>query len=104
MGEMGQSAGAADAEMGIVEQSLNFKLNRLKETWIGMLQELADRGVLGNTIDTLSNLSEGIDKVINSAVGLPTVASAIISVYSALKGGGISNIKSIPVGICLRAA
>lgn len=106
MSEMEQSAGAADAEMGIVEQSIDFKLNRLKQTWVGMLQELANRGTLGNIIDTLSNLSEGIDKVVTSSVGLPAVTSAIVTLYTAFqtKGGGISNTKSIPVGICLRAA
>lgn len=45
--EMDQSAGSSDREMQVVESSLEYKLNSLKETWVGMAQAIIDRGDLG---------------------------------------------------------
>lgn len=74
--EMEGAAGAADAEMGIIQESIDFKLNALKETWVGTAQAIVDRGDLGVAIDGLTKLSEAIgwaiDKIssLNSLFGL----------------------------------
>lgn len=60
---MGNSAGSAMDEMGIIEESLEYKLNALKETWVGVWQNLLDRGDLGNVIDMLTELSEAVDMI-----------------------------------------
>lgn len=71
--EMENAAGAADAEMSIVEQSLTFKINALKETWVGTAQEMIDRGDFGKVIDSLTKLSEAIGFVIDKAGLLGTI-------------------------------
>ena len=71
--EMEKSAGSADAEMEAVESSLNFKINALKETWVGNVQEMVDRGDLGTIIDGLTKLSEAIGWVVDKAGMLGTI-------------------------------
>lgn len=66
MSEVQQSAGSADNEMAIVEESLVYKINRLKETWVGVLQELIDSGKLGKIIDFLTAISEILGKIITT--------------------------------------
>ena len=88
--KMEQSAGSADAEMAAVESSLNYKINSLKETWVGTVQEMIDRGDLGVIIDGLVKLSEAIGFVLDKA-GLLGTAGII--------GGGILGVKN--AGICV---
>lgn len=61
--EMKNSAGSADKEMETIETSLGYKLNALKETWVGTVQKMADRSVLGSIIDGLTTISELIQKI-----------------------------------------
>ena len=88
--EMEQAAGSADAEMSIIEESIDYKLNALKETWVGNAQEMLDRGDFGAIIDGLTKLSEAIGWVIDKAGLLGTVG---------LIGGGILGVKN--AGICV---
>ena len=62
-----ESAGSADREMSIIEQSLEYKMNALKETWVGTVQEMIDRGDPGTLIDGLTGLSEAISFVLGKA-------------------------------------
>ena len=87
---MEQSAGSADAEMTAVESSLNYKINFLKETWVGTVQEMIDRGDLGIIIDGLVKLSEAIGFVLDKA-GLLGTAGAGIGAYLGLKNVGTTN-------------
>ena len=73
--EMEQSGDSADREMETVRQSLTFKINALKETWVGTAQEIVDRGDLGAIIDGLTKLSEAIGWVVDK-VGLLNIAGA----------------------------
>ena len=92
MGEIEQSAGSADKEMGIIEESFDYKINALKETWVGFLTELADRGAIADLIDVLTRLSEII-------TGLLSQKGAIVGLFSAITGviatknnvGGLKN-------------
>ena len=84
MGEMEQSAGDADREMGIVEQSIDYKLNALKETWTGIFQSLIDRGTVGGVIDFLTQLSELLQEILESGVAIP-LAGGITAITAFIK-------------------
>ena len=84
--EMEGAAGSADAEMSIVQESIDYKLNALKETWVGVAQEMIDRGDFGKVIDGLVKLSEAIGFVLDKA-GLLGTAGII--------GGGILGAKNV---------
>lgn len=71
--EMEGAAGSADAEMSIVEESIDFKLNKLQQTWVGTIQNIVDRGDLGTAIDGLTKLSEAIGWVVDKAGLLGTI-------------------------------
>lgn len=58
--EMDESAGSSDKEMSAVESSLSYKINALKETWVGCVQDMIDRGDLGTIVTGLTKLSEAI--------------------------------------------
>lgn len=77
MDEMEGAAGAADAEMGIIRDSLEYKINALKQTWVGVLQEITDRGDIGKFVDFLTTISEGLGNIVSN---LGLVKTAIIGV------------------------
>lgn len=71
--EMEQSAGSADREMEIIRESIDYKLNALKETWVGVAQSLIDRGTVGKIVDGFTTISEAIGLVVDKAGLLGTV-------------------------------
>ena len=73
---MENSAGSADAEMSKVEETITFKINALKETWTGFLQELINRDAVKGVIDGLTSISEGITSL--GSVGTVTLAGGLI--------------------------
>lgn len=75
--EMENAAGAADAEMTIIQESIDYKLNDLRQTWVGILQQLIDNGMLGELIDSLTSISEAIGSVVTSIGPLPTLIGGI---------------------------
>lgn len=77
MQEMENAAGSADEEMGIIRDSLEFKINALKQTWVGVLQDITDRGELGSWVDRLTSVSEGLGDIISK---LGIVKTAIIGI------------------------
>ena len=60
LAEIDKSAGSADKEMSTVEQTLSYKINALKETWVGCVQQILDRGDLGIAISGLNGVSKVI--------------------------------------------
>lgn len=58
---MADSAGSAMNEMEIIEKSLEFKLNALKETAVGVFQNLFQTDEMGTVIDILTDLLEILD-------------------------------------------
>lgn len=58
---MSNSAGNAMQEMEVIEQSLEFKLNALKETSVGVFQNLFQTDEMGTVIDILTDLMEILD-------------------------------------------
>lgn len=84
---MEDSAGSADKEMAVVEQTLAYKINALKQTWVGTVQEMADRGHLGVIIDGLTKLSEAIGFVGKNLGVLGTIGLGG-GIFAASKGLG----------------
>ena len=95
---MEDSAGNAEAEMSIVEESINFKINALKETWVGTIQELVDRGDIGKIVDGLTKLSEAIGFVVENLGLLGTIGAGggIFATIKAFKGDGKCGFKNRP--------
>lgn len=93
--EMEDAAGSADAEMSIIEQSLEFKLNALKQTWVGTAQAMIDRGDFGTIIDGLTKLSEAIGWVIDKAGMFGTIG------LGAGLFTGIKNVGQAKMWACL---
>lgn len=80
------AAGSADAEMEVIRDSIDYKLNELKQTWVGTWQDILKRDDLGNIIETLTIFSEAINKVVNS-VGLLGTAG--------IAGAGVAAFKNV---------
>ena len=79
---MDEAAGSSNDEMSIIEQSLTYKINALKETWVGTVQQLIDRGDLGTIVDGLTKISEAISFITSSLGLLKTAALGITAVLS----------------------
>lgn len=63
--------------METVESSLVYKINALKETWVGAVQQMLDRGDIGTIVDGLTKVSEVITSVTGSIGLLKTAALGI---------------------------
>lgn len=87
MNNMEEAAGSADAEMKIVEESLAFKMNNLKQTWIGIIQEVLNKGLIGKALDFLTKFSE-ILGVIVKKLGIIGTAGIIGSGFALFKNWG----------------
>ena len=83
---MDGAAGSADKEMSTVESSIDYKLNKLQQTWVGTIQNIVNRGDLGIVIDSLTKLSEAIGWVIDKLGILGTVG---------IGAGAIAGIKNV---------
>lgn len=87
------AAGSSDREMETVRQSLDYKINALKETWVGTAQEIIDRGDLGTIIDGLTAISEGIGGVVGK-LGLIKTAALAAAGYLSFKNVGVDKMHS----------
>ena len=84
---MENSAGSADREMSIVQETLEYKINALKQTWVGTVQELIERGDLGQIIDSLTKFSEAIGFITDKLGILGTVGLGA-GLYAGIKNFG----------------
>ena len=80
--KMADATGNADAEMEKITQSLEYKLNALKETWVGVAQNLFQTDDLKIAVAGLSAFSAAIDNLTQSlglfgTVGLVTAISLL---------------------------
>ena len=93
MGEIEDSAGSADDEMKIVSESITFKLNALKQTWVDFLTDVLNRKTTGQFIDNLTKISEKLIALLEEhpGVALMEVATAFKIIGSVLKGNLISK-------------
>ena len=63
--------------MSIVESSIDYKLNKLQQTWVGTIQNIVDRGDLGTAIDGLTTISEVIGFVLEKFGSLKALVTTI---------------------------
>lgn len=85
LNQMESSAGSADAEMSKVEETITFKLNKLKEVWTGFLQTAASKELIKTIIDGLTSISEAIIKVLETpglnVAAITGLAAAILKLF-----------------------
>lgn len=90
---MEEAEGSADKEMSIIRDSIEYKLNALKQTWIGVFQELIDRGDLGKIVDGLTKVSEALGFVIDK-VGLLNLGGFGLEGFLMKQGLGLTLCRS----------
>lgn len=86
MDEMADSAGDADNEMAIITESAEYKLNRLKQTGVGIAQNVFDSDMVKGSIDGINKFAEAIDFLTKKIGLLGTIG---------LVGGSIFGIKNL---------
>ena len=79
---MANSAGSATAEMENIYDSLDYKINALGETWVGVAQNLFGTDEMKAVVDVLIELSEVVDGLTDTfglfgTVGLGTLGLGI---------------------------
>ena len=92
METMKGAAGSAEKEMDIIRDSLEFKINEIKQTWVGVLQDIADRGGLGEILDGLNKISSVLGDIVSSA-GLIRTAFVGLATFVGSKKLGLFNTK-----------
>lgn len=88
---MANSAGNAEAEMSVITDSIEYKTNRLKETAVGIAQDIFQRDSTKQMVDNLTSLLEVINSLTKSVGGLGTAFTGLMA-YKGLRGQGIFNI------------
>lgn len=92
--EMGESAGSSDKEMEAVESSLSYKINALKETWVGCVQDMIDRGDLGTIVTGLTKVSEAITFLLDKLGILGSIGLGA-GIFSGIKNVGRDKMYSL---------
>lgn len=88
LAEIDKSAGSADKEMSTVEQTLSYKINALKETWVGCAQQILNRGDLSIAISGLNGVSKVITGLIDNVGLLKTAVMGVAAALSFKNVGG----------------
>lgn len=91
------SYGSADKEMKIIQESINYKINELKETWVGTVTEMIDRGDIGTIVEELTKLSEILGVVITPLTKLITKFVSLFGIVGsgAITFGTIASLKGV---------
>lgn len=84
MNNMANSAGNADAEMEVIKNSLEFKLNALRETSVGIFQDMFPREDIGAAVDALTGLLNIIGQI-TSFLGPMGTALAGAGIFAFVK-------------------
>lgn len=88
---MDESAGSSEAEMSEIESTLSYKTNALKETWVGCVQDMIDRGDLGTIVAGLTKVSEAITFLLDKLDILGTIGLGA-GIFSGIKNVGIDTL------------
>ena len=75
-----ESGGSADREMSVVQDSITYKLNKLKETYTGLLMDIGNRDVIKGVVDSFTSFASIIDKFPLSSL------TSIITLVGQMKG------------------
>ena len=94
MEEMSNAAGASEKEMDVIEQSWDYKANKLKETWVGVAQDLVNRGTVGNFIDSLTRMSDALATIIEKFADLKVLLPALAVGFATFKGVPFFNLRA----------
>lgn len=94
METMENAAGSADKEMDIIKSSISYKINELKETWTGVLQDAVKRGTITKFIDALTKISDGFASVVKNAGLFKTAIISIATVIGSKKLGYCNQVGS----------
>lgn len=97
MSIMENSAGNADKEMEVIQQSLSYKINALKETWVGLAQEEVSREFLGGVIEGLTSISELVVSLIENFGSLGAVVSTALGTFATIRGLGKHRSFAMPL-------
>ena len=81
---MSESAGGAMDEMEIIQDSLEYKINALKETGTGIFQNLFQTDDMGNVISVLTGVLNIVDEL-TSKLGLFGTASVTAGIVALIK-------------------
>lgn len=104
MDTMANSAGSAEKEMSVITQSLTYKLNALKETGVGVAQNLFTRSDMGHVIDGLTSIMKVVDFVTDK-LGLFKTAALGITAALSFKNIGRDKMFSLflnmPITMCV---
>lgn len=84
-----ESSGNAMAEMNIIYDSLDYKMNRLKETGTGIAQNLFGRDEMKSVVDALTKVAETIDFVTDKLGLLGTIGLGA-GLFTGIKNVGIA--------------
>lgn len=95
MDKMANSAGNAMQEMDKVYDSLEYKLNKFQETWVGVAQNMIQTDQFKSIVDTFTALSGAVDGA-TSALGLFGTASVAILIGQVAKSVGGAKIRELP--------
>lgn len=77
MQTMSASVGSAMNEMGVISESLEYKLNQLKQTGVGIFQNIFKTDELGGIISAFTSILELIDGITGALGGLGTVIATV---------------------------
>lgn len=102
MGKMEESAGSAEREMENIFNSLEYKINALKETWTGIGQNLFQRGDIAGVVQALQAVSNIIDVLTDKlglfgTIGLAMVIKNFVSLTSVTRelGPAVANLTNL---------
>ena len=73
MTEMSNAAGSSDKEMEIVRESIDYKINAIKQSWVGFLQDVLKREDIGKLFDSLLKGSESLQDTLIKVTPILTV-------------------------------
>ena len=84
---MANSAGNADKEIAIAMDSIDYKLNRNKETWTGVAQNLFQRDDMKAIVDAFTSIGEAVDFATDK-LGLFGTIGLGTGLFASFKGAG----------------
>lgn len=87
MKDMANSAGSADAEMSVAMDSIEYKINSLKETGTGIAQNIFNRDDIKSVIDILGSFANAIDSITDKLGFFGTIGAGI-GTFTILKNLG----------------
>lgn len=88
MKAMEDAAGSSEREMSIIVQSLDFKLNKLKETGTSVAQNLFKRDDMKTVVDGLTSVMNVIDSL-TSKLGLFGSIGLGAGIFAGVKNVGM---------------